>query len=65
MILRLLVRKALSLAAAEAARGYARRWLKGEVSVQNLWDRAWRGPAPREDNEKGHQRPPADSPSSD
>lgn len=65
MILRLLIRKALCLAAAETARGYANRWLKGEISIQDLWDRAWRGSPPREANEKSDLGPPADLPSSD
>ena len=44
MFLRSLIKMALSLAAAETARRQVGRWLKGEISIQDLWDRAWRGP---------------------
>lgn len=65
MFLRSLIKMALSLAAAETARRQVGRWLKGEISIQDLWDRAWRGSPPlREANEKSDLEPPIDPPSS-
>ena len=65
MFLRSLIWKALPLAAAETARRQVGRWLKGEISIQDLWDRAWRGSPPSsEANEKSDLEPPTDPPSS-
>ena len=63
MLLRSLIWKALSLAAAETVRRQVGRWLKGEISVQDLWDRRWRGSrSPQEANEKKDLELPTDPP---
>ena len=36
------LRKAASLSVAVAAKECGRRWLLGEVSLQDMYDRAWR-----------------------
>ena len=40
-----LARKAMSLAVAETLRRSAMRWVRGELSLQDLYDRLWRGSA--------------------
>jgi hypothetical protein len=46
-----LLRKAVSLTAAGIVRKQARRWLLGEISLQQLWDRAWQRSTARREKE--------------
>ena len=63
-LLAALLRKAVSLTAAGIVRKQVRRWLLGEISLQHLWDQAWRRSAARkeeEEEEKKKNRPDSSS----
>ena len=52
-----LLRKAVSLTAAKIARRQVRRWLLGEISLQHLWDQAWRRSAAPKEKEGDESKP--------
>ena len=52
-----LLRKAGSLTAAGIARRQVRRWLLGEISLQHLWDQAWRRSAAPKEKEGDDSKP--------
>ncbi len=52
-----LLRKAVSLAAAGTARRQIRRWLLGGISLQHLWDQAWRRSAAPKEKEGDESKP--------
>ena len=52
-----LLRKAVSLTAAGTARRQIRRWLLGEISLQHLWDQAWRRSAAPKEKEGDDSKP--------
>ena len=54
-ILPLILRWLISITVVETARTVALRWLLGEISLQDLWDRSWRKSAAKhEDSRRRH-----------
>jgi hypothetical protein len=52
-----LLRKIVSVTAAGIARKQVRRWLLGEISLQHMWDQAWRRSAVRKEKQRDEDGP--------